>query len=157
MGFTLLNFSRIVKFQVFHHQRNSSLDKLPSVTWSLQDPFSVELLAPFEDIETGFVQVKWLRQLMTRGQLTLWDLKLKILVAWKSPDVPDIALIFFLKEPKSFSLYLLLREETIFVSQDEGLISSGWSQKLNVVIEKSMSLAMIISCNMLPRSNIFSR
>ena len=62
---------------------------------------------------------------------------------------------FFLKEPKSFSVYLLVspicftgwrtdlfhRVKDWFVSQGEGQICSGWSQNPNVVIEKSMCLS----------------
>ena len=45
-------------------------------------PFSVKLIfAPVKDIEIRHVLVKWTGQLMTTGQLTLWDLKLKFIVA----------------------------------------------------------------------------
>ena len=51
---------------------------------TLRSLFSVELIfIPVEDVETRFVLVKWFGHLMTAGQLTLWDLTLKFLVAWK--------------------------------------------------------------------------
>ena len=78
---------------------------------------------------------------MITCQLTSWDLRLKFLVAWKSPDIVEThVLIFPLKEQKSFSLYLLLTPETLFVSLGAGLIFWGWSLSPNVLIEKSMCL-----------------
>ena len=65
-------------------------------------PFSVELIFVFaEDIETRFLLAKRLGQLMAAGQLTLWDLGLKFLAAWKSPEIVEThALIFSLMERK---------------------------------------------------------
>ena len=67
-------------------------------------PFSVELIFVFiEDIETKFLLAKRLGQLMAAGQLTLWGLGLKFLVAWKSPEIVEThALIFSLIQRKVF-------------------------------------------------------
>ena len=107
---------------------------LPWINYSLSHdhfriPFSVELIFVFaEDIETRFLLAKRLGQLMAAGQLTLWDLGLKFLTAWKSPEIVDThALIFLWWSEKLFSSYLLLSPETLFVLQDEGLIFRGWS------------------------------
>ena len=54
----------------------------------------------------------------------------------------DYVFIFSLKKPKSFSLYLLLSPETVFVLQGEGQIFWGWSQNPNVVKEKSTCLSL---------------
>ena len=64
--------------------------------------FSLELIfAPFKDIETGFELLKWPGQLMT-CQLTLWDLRLKFLVAWKSPDIFEARFNFFSEKASHF-------------------------------------------------------
>ena len=101
--------------------------------------FSVELIfASIGDIKTGFELVKWSWQLMTIGQLTLWDLRLKFLVASKSLDIAEThGLIFSLKEQNSCL-------ETPFVSQGAGLILIfwGWSQNPNVATEKPMCLLL---------------
>ena len=73
-------------FKSFIHQRSSSLVKFHMTKVVLakvshdhyRTPLFVELIVvPVEDIETGFMPVKWTGQLMTAGQLTLGDLKLK--------------------------------------------------------------------------------
>ena len=105
MGFSLLNFPRIAKFQVFHPPKGFLSRKIPQCHMTTcRILFSTELIfAPVEDTETGFKLVKWPGQLMTTGQLTLWDLRLKFLVAWKSPDIVEThVLIFFWKSKSHF-------------------------------------------------------
>ena len=95
------NFLPLQSFKFFIHQRSSSLDKLLSHD-HFRIPFSVELIFVFaEDIETRFLLAKRFGQLMAAGQLTLWDLGLKFLAAWKSPEIVEThALIFSLMERK---------------------------------------------------------
>ena len=109
------------KFSI--HRRSSSLTKLPSVAF--KDPFFCRAnICSCWRYQNWILLVKWPGQLITAIQLSLLDfLRLKFLVAWRSLDISEIhSLVFFLKEPYTFSLYLLLRPETLFVSHDEELL-----------------------------------
>ena len=126
----------VAKLQIFHPPKDFLHGYIPHVTLLLRrTTFSVELIfAPAEDVKTGFVLLKWIGPLSSTA---------KFLVAWKPPDIFEtLALIFSLKEPKSFSLYILWSPKIIIALQDERLKFWGWLQNPNIVIEKSMCLSL---------------
>ena len=89
VGFLMLDFPPIGKFQVFYSPKQIQINS-PVSHDHCRTSFSVALIfASVEDIETAFMLVKWLEQLMTTGQLILWDLRLRFIVAWKSPDIVE--------------------------------------------------------------------
>ena len=93
-----------------------------------------------------------------RANICSLDLRLKFLVAWKSPGIVETpVLIFSLKKQKSFSLHLLQSPETLcFTGCMTGflrLITKPKCCNWKIIV----SLAMRISGNVLPSSNISSR
>ena len=139
-GFRCWIFLPLQTFKFSIHHMIPSLVRFFSVTWSPSDPFYCRA-----NISSCWRYQNWIRAgtiaWTVDGNRPIKFLRFKTEVfgcAKITWHCWGTCFTFFLKEPKSFSLYLLVSPETLNVSQGEGLILWGWSQNLNVAIEKIM-------------------
>ena len=123
IGFSLLNFSPIPKFQFFH---------TPNEWWTTVGSFFVELtFVPVEDIKIGFVLVKWLGQLMTAFFL------------WKSQS--HFLCIYYY----AHKLYLFQRMKGWFFEVDYK--TQCWNRKINVSLSIKISCNVLPISNILSK------